>query len=151
MEPPQATLRRAAKNIERMIAERARRLARLTPNMLRVVMLVDEQPGLWAAQLQRESGFDKKTLLYILRALSARGMIKRKTAERNDAKVLQIYLTPVGAAVAEKGRGIETDIEKAMLAEIGKGPSEFKAKLDRIAALNIEVKKPKSVLQKWPE
>lgn len=135
MESPQTTLRRAARNIERMIATRARKL-RLTPNMLRVTMLIDEQPGLWAAQIEREHGFDKRALQYILRALSNRKLIKRFPAERNESKVAEITLTAKGMDAAEEGRRIDAAIEAVVREEIGKGVETFQAKLDRIANLN---------------
>lgn len=139
MESSQSTLRRAAQNIERLIAERASKL-QLTPNMLRVTMLIDENPGLWAAQIEREHGFGKRSLQYILRALSNRKLIKRGTGENHWGNWKAITLTAKGSKAAAAGRRIDAAIEAAIEAvvreEIGGGVETFQAKLKRLANLN---------------
>lgn len=129
-------LRRAAKNVERLTMMRAQKLG-LTPNMLRVVLVLHESPGLWSAEIGRRLGFDKRTVDYIMKGLADRGLITRSLGS-DDAKRAEAWLTTKGTRAAEEGKRIHARIESAVAKIVNGDGTPFKVTLARIAKLEVK-------------
>lgn len=105
-------LHRASRHVEKLTTLRASKLG-VTPNMLRIILILEEAPGLWSAELVRRLGFEKRSVDYIITRMWKRGLII-KTSSADDAKVIEYRLTAKGLKVAEEGRRIRDRIDKAI-------------------------------------
>ncbi len=130
---PAAVLHRAAKNIERLLMFDARQMG-LTPNLLRVLLALTREPGLTAAELGRQLGFDKASSLYVVRELHARGLITR-TEDKADPKALRNLLTAKGTKAAAGAAAILQRIDVIVGGIVEAPRLTCQAKLERLAAI----------------
>lgn len=105
-------LHRAARHVEKLTTLRAGKLG-VTPNMLRVILILEASPGLWSAELVRRLGFEKRSVDYIITGMLKRNLIT-KTTSFDDAKVIEYRLTAKGERIAEEGRRIRARIDRAI-------------------------------------
>lgn len=105
-------LHRASRHVEKLTTLRAGKLG-ITPNMLRVILILDTDPGLWSAELVRRLGFEKRSVDYIITGMLKRNLITKATSA-DDAKVIEYRLTAKGLKVAADGRAIRERIDKAI-------------------------------------
>lgn len=70
----------------------------LTPQQLRVLMIVTRQPGLAASTLSHELGVTAPTASGIVERLVDKGLLAR-TEDRDDRRVRRLELTPAGQGV----------------------------------------------------
>jgi DNA-binding MarR family transcriptional regulator len=75
----------------------------LTPAQFGVLTVLRAHPGLGQSSLARALGFDKVTVLRVLRGLEARGLLTRSPAENNRRNV-SVALTPAGALLLQQAQ-----------------------------------------------
>ena len=90
-------LLRRAHQISAAVFEDECRLVGLTPAQFGVLMILRASPGLDQSSLSRSLGFDKVTVLRVLRGLEERRLVERSIAEGNRRK-LSLRLTTAGLA-----------------------------------------------------
>jgi MarR family transcriptional regulator, lower aerobic nicotinate degradation pathway regulator len=95
-------LLRRAHQISAAVFEDECRALQLTPAQFGVLTVLSAHPGLGQSSLARALGFDKVTVLRVLRGLEARGLVTRLAdgSRRNVA----VSLTEPGLAMLEKAR-----------------------------------------------
>jgi DNA-binding MarR family transcriptional regulator len=93
-------LLRRAHQISAAVFEDECRALQLTPAQFGVLTVLSAHPGLGQSSLARALGFDKVTVLRVLRGLEARGLVTRLAdgGRRNVA----VSLTEAGLAVLEQ-------------------------------------------------
>lgn len=93
-------LLRRAHQISAAVFEDECRPLQLTPAQFGVLTVLSAHPGLGQSSLARALGFDKVTVLRVLRGLEARGLVSRQLDEgrRNVA----VALTPAGISLLEQ-------------------------------------------------
>lgn len=96
-------LLRRAHQISAAVFEDECRALQLTPAQFGVLTVVNAHPGLGQSSLARALGFDKVTVLRVLRGLESRGLVARQLDEgrRNVA----VSLTGAGTALLEQAGG----------------------------------------------
>jgi DNA-binding MarR family transcriptional regulator len=100
-------LLRRAHQISAAVFEEECREVGLTPAQFGVLTVLDAQPGLGQSQLARSLGFDKVTVLRVLRGLETRGLVTRSPAQDNRRNICAA-LTPDGiAALAQAQKPAE--------------------------------------------
>jgi DNA-binding MarR family transcriptional regulator len=96
-------LLRRAHQISAAVFEDACRDLGLTPAQFGVLTVLQAHPGLGQSSLARALGFDKVTVLRILRGLQTRGFIERGPAE-NSRRNMAVVLTPQGEEVLRQAQ-----------------------------------------------
>src|SRR5437763_2047510 len=91
-------LLRRAHQISAAVFEDACRDVGLTPAQFGGLTVLPAHPGLGQSSLARALGFDKVTVLRVLRGLQGRGLVTRWPAEDNRRNV-SVALTPEGEAL----------------------------------------------------
>ncbi len=94
---PGFLLRRAHQISAAVFEEECRELA-LTPAQFGVLTVLNSHPGLGQSSLARALGFDKVTVLRVLRGLESRGYVARTPAPDNKRNIC-VSLTRKGSAV----------------------------------------------------
>lgn len=116
-------LLRRAHQISAAVFEDACRELRLTPAQYGVLTVLDAHPGLGQTSLARALGFDKVTVLRVLRGLEARGLVARAPAPDNKRNVA-VSLTPAGAALLLQAHKPAERAYKRLLAPLDKGQQD---------------------------
>lgn len=88
-------LLRRAHQISAAVFEDECRAVNLTPAQFGVLTVISASPGLDQSSLARALGFDKVTVLRVLRGLEGRGLVARGQAPANKRN-LSVVLTPEG-------------------------------------------------------
>ena len=99
---PGFLLRRAHQISAAVFEDECRELA-LTPAQFGVLTVLKAHPGLGQSSLARALGFDKVTVLRVLRGLETRGLLARWPAPDNRRNI-SAGLTPEGLAVLERAQ-----------------------------------------------
>ena len=98
-------LLRRAHQISAAVFEDACRELSITPAQFGVLTVLQAHPGMGQSSLARALGFDKVTVLRVLRGLQARGLVSRGPAEENRRNVC-VTLTPEGAPYYASSAGV---------------------------------------------
>jgi DNA-binding MarR family transcriptional regulator len=98
---------------------------------LRVLNVLDGSPPLPVAEVSRRTHVDKAWISRTLKSLHDRGLVDR-AADRWDARLALVSLTPKGQALLEEVRPHALQHEAALLQ--GVDGARFKAMLDRLEA-----------------
>ena len=115
---PGFLLRRAHQISAAVFEDECRELA-LTPAQFGVLTVLKAHPGLGQSSLARALGFDKVTVLRVLRGLEARGFVARAPAAANKRNV-SVALTPRGQAVLSQAQKPAEKAYKRLLAPLDK-------------------------------
>jgi DNA-binding MarR family transcriptional regulator len=99
---PGFLLRRAHQISAAVFEDECRDLG-LTPAQFGVLTVVRAHPGMGQSSLARALGFDKVTVLRVLRGLEGRGLVARATAVDNKRNIC-VQLTSGGEAVLEQAQ-----------------------------------------------
>jgi DNA-binding MarR family transcriptional regulator len=106
-------LLRRAHQISAAVFEEECRPVQLTPAQFGVLTVLQARPGMGQSSLARALGFDKVTVLRVLRGLEARGLVDRQAAE--GKRNVSVVLTDAGAALlAEAQRPAERAYRRLM-------------------------------------
>jgi len=92
----------------------------LTPAQFGVLTVLKAHPGLGQSSLARALGFDKVTVLRVLRGLEARGLVERCPAPDNKRN-MSVSLTREGAEVLAKAQRPAERAYKRLLAPLDAG------------------------------
>jgi MarR family transcriptional regulator, lower aerobic nicotinate degradation pathway regulator len=115
---PGFLLRRAHQISAAVFEDECRDLA-LTPAQFGVLTVLKSHPGLGQSSLARALGFDKVTVLRVLRGLETRGFVARAPAEGNKRNV-SVALTPAGIVVLAQAQKPAEKAYKRLLAPLDK-------------------------------
>lgn len=96
-------LLRRAHQISAAVFEDECKALGLTPAQFGVLTVVKAHPGMGQSSLARALGFDKVTVLRVLRGLQARGFITRGQSEDNRRNV-SVVITPEGEAILDEAQ-----------------------------------------------
>lgn len=116
-------LLRRAHQISAAVFEDACRELALTPAQFGVLTVLQAHPGLGQSSLARALGFDKVTVLRVLRGLQARGLVSRSPAEQNRRNV-SVSLTPEGLAVLQQAQKPAEKAYKRLMAPLDRQQQE---------------------------
>lgn len=115
---PGFLLRRAHQISAAVFEDECRELA-LTPAQFGVLTVLKSHPGLGQSSLARALGFDKVTVLRVLRGLETRGLVARAPAPENRRNV-SVALTPEGVAILAQAQKPAERAYKRLLAPLDK-------------------------------
>jgi DNA-binding MarR family transcriptional regulator len=115
---PGFLLRRAHQISAAVFEDECRELA-LTPAQFGVLTVLESHPGLGQSSLARALGFDKVTVLRVLRGLESRGLVVRSPAPDNRRNV-SVALTRAGAAMLVRAERPAEKAHKRLLAPLDK-------------------------------
>jgi MarR family transcriptional regulator, lower aerobic nicotinate degradation pathway regulator len=110
-------LLRRAHQISAAVFEDACRELGLTPAQFGVLTVLQAHPGLGQSSLARALGFDKVTVLRVLRGLEGRGLVTRTPAEDNRRNV-SVALTAAGMAVLQRAQKPAEQAYKRLMAPL---------------------------------
>lgn len=96
-------LLRRAHQISAAVFEDACRELALTPAQFGVLTVLQAHPGLGQSSLARALGFDKVTVLRVLRGLEARGLVSRAPSEENRRNIC-VELTADGERLLQQAQ-----------------------------------------------
>jgi len=116
-------LLRRAHQISAAVFEDACRDLGLTPAQFGVLTVLQAHPGLGQSSLARALGFDKVTVLRVLRGLESRGLVSRGQAEANRRNV-SVSLTPEGEALLQQAQKPAEKAYKRLMAPLDKHQQE---------------------------
>lgn len=115
---PGFLLRRAHQISAAVFEDECRDLA-LTPAQFGVLTVLKSHPGLGQSSLARALGFDKVTVLRVLRGLETRGLVARTPAADNKRNV-SVALTTDGMTVLAQAQKPAERAYKRLLAPLDK-------------------------------
>lgn len=95
-------LLRRAHQISAAVFEDECRDLQLTPAQFGVLTVLKAHPGLGQSSLARALGFDKVTVLRVLRGLQARGLVARQSSA--GRRNVSVQLTPAGAQMLDSAQ-----------------------------------------------
>ena len=133
---PGFLLRRAHQISAGLFEDECRDLG-LTPAQFGVLTVLKSHPGLGQSSLARALGFDKVTVLRVLRGLQARGLVARAPAVGNRRNV-SVALTGRGAALLEKAQRPAERAYKRLLAPLDKAQQAQLVELLRLLTGELE-------------
>jgi DNA-binding MarR family transcriptional regulator len=110
-------LLRRAHQISAAVFEDACRELALTPAQFGVLTVLQAHPAMGQSSLARALGFDKVTVLRVLRGLQGRGLVLREPAPDNRRNV-QVSLTEAGAGLLQQAQGPAERAYKRLLAPL---------------------------------
>jgi DNA-binding MarR family transcriptional regulator len=116
-------LLRRAHQISAAVFEDACRDLALTPAQFGVLTVLQAHPGLGQSSLARALGFDKVTVLRVLRGLEARGLVARGPSEDNRRNV-SVSLTAEGARVLQQAQKPAEKAYKRLMGPLDKEQQE---------------------------
>ena len=115
---PGFLLRRAHQISAAVFEDECRELA-LTPAQFGVLTVLKAHPGLGQSSLARALGFDKVTVLRVLRGLETRGLLTRAAASGNKRNIA-VALTARGSAVLAQAQKPAEKAYRRLLAPLDK-------------------------------
>ena len=95
----------------------------LTPAQFGVLTVLQAHPGLGQSSLARALGFDKVTVLRVLRGLQTRGLVTRCPAETNRRNMV-VALTPAGEDVLAQAQKPAERAYKRLMAPLDRDQQE---------------------------
>jgi MarR family transcriptional regulator, lower aerobic nicotinate degradation pathway regulator len=119
---PGFLLRRAHQISAAVFEDECRELG-LTPAQFGVLTVLKAHPGLGQSSLARALGFDKVTVLRVLRGLESRGYVSREPAPDNKRNV-SVALTEAGAALLTQAQKPAERAYKRLLAPLDKSQQD---------------------------
>lgn len=112
-----AELARAAATVRNQIEQEALGDAKLSLTAFQVLWVIWAWPNIETREVASELGIGKSALSGVLATLEHRSLILR-TKSRDDARLVQLNLTPAGLSLFEdllpKVNGIETDLRNSV-------------------------------------
>ena len=130
-------LLRRAHQISAAVFEDECRSVGLTPAQFGVLTVLKSHPGLGQSSLARALGFDKVTVLRVLRGLETRGFVERAPAPDNKRNVC-VALTQQGADVLTQAQRPAEKAYKRLLAPLDKGQQEQLVQLLQLLTGELE-------------
>ena len=116
-------LLRRAHQISAAVFEDACSGLELTPAQFGVLTVVQAHPGLGQSSLARALGFDKDTVLRVIRGLQGRGLVQRLPAEDNRRNV-SVTLTDAGAELLQRAQKPAEKAYRRLMAPLNREQQE---------------------------
>ncbi len=116
-------LLRRAHQISAAVFEDECRQVGLTPAQFGVLTVLRTHPGLGQSSLARALGFDKVTVLRVLRGLETRGLVERGPAPDNKRNMC-VHLTQGGRDILQKAQRPAERAYRRLLAPLDRGQQE---------------------------
>jgi MarR family transcriptional regulator, lower aerobic nicotinate degradation pathway regulator len=116
-------LLRRAHQISAAVFEEECRDVGLTPAQFGVLTILKSHPGLGQSSLARALGFDKVTVLRVLRGLESRGLVTRGPAPDNKRNMC-VKLTPEGAQLLSQAQRPADRAYKRLMAPLERSQQE---------------------------
>ncbi len=116
---PGFLLRRAHQISAAVFEDECRELG-LTPAQFGVLTVIRAHPGMGQSSLARALGFDKVTVLRVLRGLESRGFVTRAPTPDNKRNI-SVALTPDGRAMLARAQKPAERAYKRLLAPLDAG------------------------------
>jgi DNA-binding MarR family transcriptional regulator len=116
-------LLRRAHQISAALFEDACRDLGLTPAQFGVLTVVQAHPGMGQSNLARALGFDKVTVLRVLRGLQARGLVERGPADASRRSV-SVTLTAQGDTLLRQAQKPAEKAYKRLMAPLDRDQQE---------------------------
>ena len=116
-------LLRRAHQISAAVFEDACRDLALTPAQFGVLTVLQSHPGMGQSSLARALGFDKVTVLRVLRGLQARGLVTRAPAAENRRNVC-VALTAEGQRLLQEAQKPAERAYKRLMAPLDRTQQE---------------------------
>lgn len=106
---------------------------------LRVLRLIDDQPGVTFTSLARQTKFERSATSRILSGLVKRGLAVR-TIDGDDARQFRLTVTPKGRQLRERADPLSLELEALILSKLTAAErKEFRRILDKLSQwLNAE-------------
>jgi MarR family transcriptional regulator, lower aerobic nicotinate degradation pathway regulator len=133
---PGFLLRRAHQISAAVFEDECRHLA-LTPAQFGVLTVLKAHPGLGQSSLARALGFDKVTVLRVLRGLQSRDLVARAPTQGNKRNV-SVALTPRGVALLAQAQKPAQRAYKRLLAPLDKSQQEQLVELLQLLTGELE-------------
>ena len=112
-------LLRRAQQISAAVFEDACRDLDLTPAQFGILTVLQEHPGMGQSSLARALGFDKVTVLRVLRGLQARGLVTREPSDDNRRNV-SVNLTSEGEVLLRQAQKPAEQAYRRLMAPLDK-------------------------------
>ncbi|HEX2546331.1 MAG TPA: MarR family transcriptional regulator [Ramlibacter sp.] len=112
-------LLRRAQQISSAVFEDACRELDLTPAQFGILTVLQAHPGMGQSSLARALGFDKVTVLRVLRGLEARGLVTRELSDDNRRNV-SVNLTADGALLLRQAQKPAEEAYRRLMAPLDK-------------------------------
>lgn len=106
-------LRSAARNVERILSHRARKIG-LTSGQLTLLVMIQDDPGVIAKTLQEKYKSDKPTITRMLTELKKRNLVASTPGKDNFWRSKHYVLTQHGELVMKKGRAIHSELRTSV-------------------------------------
>jgi DNA-binding MarR family transcriptional regulator len=116
-------LLRRAHQISAAVFEDACRELALTPAQFGVLTVLQSHPGMGQSSLARALGFDKVTVLRVLRGLQSRGLVQRVPAEDNRRNI-SVTLTDEGAELLQRAQKPAEKAYRRLMAPLNREQQE---------------------------
>jgi DNA-binding MarR family transcriptional regulator len=116
-------LLRRAHQISAAVFEDACKDVGLTPAQFGVLTVLQAHPGLGQSSLARALGFDKVTVLRVLRGLQSRGLVTRGPAEDNRRNMC-VTLTADGIDILRRAQKPAEKAYRRLMAPLDRGQQE---------------------------
>jgi DNA-binding MarR family transcriptional regulator len=129
-------LLRRAHQISAAVFEDACRDLGLTPAQFGVLTVLQAHPGLGQSSLARALGFDKVTVLRVLRGLQARGLVTRAPAG-GSRRTVAVTLTGEGASMLRQAQKPAEKAYRRLMAPLS--PTQQEQLLDLLQLLTGEL------------
>jgi len=111
-------LLRRAHQISAAVFEDECRAVGLTPAQFGVLTVLETHPGLGQSSLARGLGFDKVTVLRVLRGLETRGLVAREAPD--GKRSVSVSLTPAGQEVLSQAQKPAEKAYRRLMAPLDK-------------------------------
>jgi DNA-binding MarR family transcriptional regulator len=117
---------------------------------LRVLRLIDDQPGVTFTSLARQTKFERSATSRILSRLIKAGLVRREIDE-DDARQFRLHVTPKGRALRERADPLSLELEAMILSTLSAGErQDFRRILDKLSTwLNSEFEE--ELASRYPE
>jgi DNA-binding MarR family transcriptional regulator len=106
----------------------------LSPGEFGVLTIINQNPGLRAADVCGALGILKTNFVTLLASLERRGLVERRNSQ-SDRRTLALSLTPTGVALLSRARTLQAHHETRMAKRLGtRGRAQLLQLLNRLAA-----------------
>jgi DNA-binding MarR family transcriptional regulator len=107
------------RRVQIIVMQRFEKLAdsRITPAMLHLLLLIDENPGVSMSTIASEHGVDRASLVPAIQRMESQGWIERRSSP-DDRRILMLRCTPAGSLEAQTMFAKVEAMEAALLGDL---------------------------------
>jgi DNA-binding MarR family transcriptional regulator len=117
---------------------------------LRVLRLIDDQPGVTFTSLARQTKFERSATSRILSRLIKSGLVRRKIDD-NDARQFLLHVTQKGRALRERADPLSLELEALIMSTLTAAErQDFRRILDKLSRW-LDSEFPGELQARYPE